>query len=106
MLQLVVCNISSDYVVIPEKHTICSMDYKKEITKQKLGCTMLNACCVSTDLGMYGCMEKLMTKEGLCVYLKNVLKIAYISVCGHIYLIVNASIFIIGSKAHSSVKDI
>ena len=50
-LQLVVCNIGSDYddslyVVIPEMHTICYMDYKKEIAAQKLGFTMLNACCV------------------------------------------------------------
>ena len=94
------------YVVIPEKHTICYMDYKKEITKQKLGFTMLNACCVSTDLGMYGCIEKLVTKDGFCIYLKNVLKIASIRVSGHIYLIVNASIFIILLRAHSSVKDI
>ena len=38
-LQLVVCNIGSVYVdslytVIPEKHTICYADYKKEIAKQ------------------------------------------------------------------------
>ena len=74
-LQLVVCNIGSDYddslyVVIPEKHTICDMDYKKEIAKQKLGFTKLNACCVSTDVGMYGCMEKLVTKDGFCIYLR------------------------------------
>ena len=85
---------------------ICYMDYKKELAKQKLGFTMLNACCVSMDLGMYGCMEKLMTKDGFCVYLKNVLKIASISVGGHIYLIVNASIFIIVLRVHFSVKDI
>ena len=30
------------------------MDYKKEIAKQKLGFTMLNACCVSTEVWMYG----------------------------------------------------
>ena len=62
---------------------------------------MLNACCVSTDLGMYGCMEKLMTKDGFCIYLKNVLKIASISVGGHIYLTVNASIFIIVLRVHT-----
>ena len=110
MLQFV-CNMGSDYddslyVVIPEKHMICYMDYKKELAKQKLGFTMLNACCVSMDLGMYGCIEKLMTKDGFCVYLKNVLKIASISVGGHIYLIVNASIFIIVLRVHFSVKDI
>ena len=110
-LQLVVCNIGSDYddslyVVIPEKHTICYMDYKKELAKQKLGFTVLNACCVSTDLGMYECMEKLVTKDGFCIYLKNVLKIASISVGGHIYLTVNASIFITVLRAHFSVKDI
>ena len=110
-LQLVVYNIGSDYddslyVVIPEKHTICYMDYKKQIAKQKLGFTMLNACCVSTDLGKYGCMEKLVTKDGFCMYLKNILNIASISVGGHIYLIVNASIFIIVLRAHFSVKDI
>ena len=82
------------------------MDYKKEIAKQKLGFTKLNACCVSTDVGMYGCMEKLVTKDGFCIYLKNVLKIASISVGGHIYLIVNASIFIVVLRAHFSVKDI
>ena len=60
------------------------MHYKKEIAKQKLGFTMLNACCVSTDVGMYGCMEKLVAKDGFCIYLKNVLKIASISVGGHI----------------------
>ena len=110
-LQLVVCNIGSDYddslyVVIPEKYTICYMDHKKEIAKQKLGFTMLNACCVSTDLSMYGCMEKLVTKDGFCIDLKNVLKIASISVGGHIYLTVNTSIFIIVLRAHCSVKDI
>ena len=52
------------------------------------------------------CMEKLVTKDGFSKYLKNVLKIASISVGGHIYLIVNALIFIIGSRAHFSVKDI
>ena len=57
---------------------------QEEIAKQKLGFTMLNACCVSTDLGMYGCMEKLVTKDGFCMYLKNVLNIASISVGGHI----------------------
>ena len=62
-LQLVVCNIGSVYVdslytVIPEKHTICNMDYEQEIAMQKLAFTMLNACCVSTDSDMYGCMEK------------------------------------------------
>ena len=56
---------------------------------------MLNACCVSTDLDMYGCIEKLVTKDCFCIYLKNVLKVASISVGGHIYLIVNASVFII-----------
>ena len=75
------------------------MDYKKEIAKQKLGFTMLNACCVSTDLDMYGCIEKLVTKDGFCIYLKNVLS-------GHIYVIVKASIFIIVLRAHFSVKDI
>ena len=45
------------------------MDYKKEIAKQKLGFTMLNACCVSMDLGMYGCMEKLMTNDRFCIYI-------------------------------------
>ena len=82
------------------------MEYKKQISKQKLGFTMLNACCMSTDLGMYGCMEKLVTKDGFCMYLKNVLNIASISVGGHIYLIVNASIFIIVLRAHFIVKDI
>ena len=67
---------------------------------------MLNACCVSTDFGMYGCMEKLVTKDGFGIHLKNVLKIASISVGGHIYLIVNALIFIIVFRAHFSVKDI
>ena len=47
-----------------------------------------------------------MTKDGFCIYLKSVLKIAFISVGGHKYLIVNASIFIIVSRAHFSVKDI
>ena len=47
-----------------------------------------------------------MTNDGFCRYLKNVLTIASISVGGHIYLIVNALIFIIGSRAHFSVKDI
>ena len=57
-LQLDVCNIGSVdngslYAVITEKHTICYMDYKQEIAKQKLGFTMLNACCVVwTDSGM------------------------------------------------------
>ena len=55
------------YVVIPEKHTICYMDYKKEIQKQKLGFTMLNACCVSTNSDMCGCTEKLVTNDGFCV---------------------------------------
>ena len=82
------------------------MDYKKEIAKQKLGFTMLNARCVSTDLGMYGCMEKLVTKDGFCIYLKNVLKIASISIGGHTYLIANASIFIIVLRVHFNVKDI
>ena len=82
------------------------MDYKKEIAKQKLEYTMLNASCVSTDLGMYGCMEKLVTKDGFCIYLKNVLKIASISDGGHICLTVNASIFIIVLRPHFSVKDI
>ena len=50
-LQLVVCNIGSVYndslyAFIPEKHTICYMDYEQEIAMQKLGFTMLNACCV------------------------------------------------------------
>ena len=36
-----------------------------------------------------------MTKDGFCIYLKNVLKVASISVGGHIYLTVNASVFII-----------
>ena len=80
------------------------MDFKKEIAKQKFGFTMLNACCVSKDLGMYGCMEKLVTKDGFCIYLKNVLKVASISVGGHIYLIVNASTFIIVLRAHFSMK--
>ena len=79
------------------------MDYKKEIAKQKLGFTMLNACCVSTDLGMYGDVGD---EDGFCIYLKNVLKIASISVGGHIYLTVNASIFITVLRAHFSVKDI
>ena len=82
------------------------MHYKKEIAKQKLGFTMLNACCVSTDVGIYGCMEKLVAKDGFCIYLKNVLKIASISVGEHIYLTVNASIFIFVLAAHFSVKDI
>ena len=82
------------------------MDYKKEIAKQNLGFTMLNACCVSTDLGMYGCMEKLVTKDGFCICLKNALKIASISVGGHMYLIVNVSIFITVLRAHFSVTDI
>ena len=39
-LQPGVCNIGSVYdnslyTVIPEKHTICYVDYKKEIAKQK-----------------------------------------------------------------------
>ena len=55
---------------------------------------------------MYGCMEKLMTNDGFCIYLKNALKIASISVGGHIYLIMNVSIFIIVLRAHFSVKDI
>ena len=82
------------------------MDYKKEIAKQKLGFTMLNACCVSTDFDMYGCIEKLVTKDCFCIYLKNVLNIASVSFGGHIYLIVNASIFIIVLRVEFSVKDI
>ena len=89
-----------------KRYTICYMDHKKEIAMQKLAFTMLNACCVSTDLGMYGCMEKLVKKDVFCMHLKNVLKIASISIGGHIYLIVNASIFIIVLRAHFSVKDI
>ena len=54
---------------------------------------------LSTDLDMYGCIEKLVTKDGFCIYLKNVLS-------GHIYVIVKASIFIIVLRAHFSVKDI
>ena len=51
-------------------------------------------------------METLVTKDCFCIYLKNVLKVASISVGGHIYLIVNASIFIIVLKVEFSVKDI
>ena len=52
-----------------------------------------------------------MTNDGFSIYLKNVVQIASISVCGHIYLFfiyltVNASIFIIVSRAHFSMKDI
>ena len=54
---------------------------------------------------MYGCMEKLETKDCFCIYLKNVLKIASTSIGGHIYLIVNASIFIVVLRVHFSVKD-
>ena len=32
------------YAVIPEKHTTCYIDYKKEIAE--IGVYMLNACCV------------------------------------------------------------
>ena len=50
------------------------MDYKKEIAKQKLGFTMLNACCVSTDLGMHGCMGKLVSKDVFLHIFKERLK--------------------------------
>ena len=80
--------------------------HERNSKKQQLGFTMLNACCASTDLGKYGCMEMLVTKDGFCIYLKNVLKIASISVGGHIALIVKASIFIIVLRAHFSVKYI
>ena len=63
------------------------MDHKKATAKQTLGFTMLSACCVSTDLDMYGYIEKLSTKDGFCRHLKNVLKIASISVGRHIKII-------------------
>ena len=50
-------------------------------------------------------MEKLVTKDCFCIYLENILKIASISIGGHIYLIVNASFFIIVLRVHLSVKD-
>ena len=70
--------VDSLYVVIPEKHTICYMDYEKEIAKPKPGFGMLSAYCVSTDSDVWGCMENSVTKDGFCIYLKNVLKIASI----------------------------
>ena len=70
-------NIDSPSVVIPKMHSICYMDYKKEVARQKSG-NMLNACCA---------------------YLKNVSKVAPV-------LIVNASIFIIVSRLRFSVKCI
>ena len=61
------------YVVIPEKHT-------KEIAKQKFGFTMLS---VWTDSDMYGYMaNRWRTTVFAYIYLKNVLKIASISVGG------------------------
>ena len=62
--------------------------------------------CKRNGIQVDVCMEKLVTKDGFSIYLKNVLKIASISDGGHIYLIVNVSIFIIVSRAHFSVKDI
>ena len=59
-----------------------------------------------SDIYLYGCLEKLVTNDGFCIYLKNALKIASISVGGHIYLIKNVSIFTIVLRAHFSVKDI
>ena len=63
--------------------------------------------CKRNRIQVDGCMEKLVTKDGFSIYLKNVLKIASISVGGHI-IISNSERFDLYhfSSAHFSVKDI
>ena len=70
--------VDSLYVVIPEKHTICYMDYKKRNSKAKT-CVWHVKCLLCVN--GFGCVwvygeENSVTKDGFCIYLKNVLKIA------------------------------